>query len=180
VEAVDIQADYRWDTRFGSFAANVIATVQPDFRQQPTPDSDETDAVGYSNGPLKWRWNAGLRFSRSSWDLGWDMQYYDKSLVYTSTSNNTTRTTAVRNQGSSLIPRQAYHDVYGRYRFGSAPGFAGGLLENAELQLSIQNVLDTSPPIVAATGAFVVRGYATEGNARMRRYSVAFTKRFGQ
>ncbi len=179
VEAVDIQADYRWETRFGLFAANLIATVQPHLLRQPTPDSDETNTVGYSNGPLKWRGNAGLRWSRGAWDLGWNMQYYDASLVYTSTASNASRDADVLDQGSALIPTQTYHDVYGRYRFENMSGFAGGLLENAELQISVQNVLDTSPPIVVSTGAFIVRGYATEGNARLRRYSIAFTRRFG-
>ncbi len=179
MEALDIQADYRWETRFGSFAANVIATVQPRLSQQATPDSGEVDRVGYSNGPLKWRANAGLRWNRGAWDLGWNLQYYDASLVYSSTASTTVRNNAVLGQGSERIPTQTYHDVYGRYRFQNASGFASGLLENTELQISVQNVLNTSPPILASTSSLVA-GYATEGDPRLRRYSIAFTKRFGQ
>jgi hypothetical protein len=69
--------------------------------------------------------------------------------------------------------------VYGRYRFENASGFASGLLQNTEVQVSVQNVLNTSPPILAST-ARSVSGYATEGDPRLRRYSIAFTKHFGQ
>ncbi len=179
MEAFDIQADYRWETRFGSFAANVLATVQPRLSQQATPDSDEFDLMGYSNGPLKWRANAGLRWNRGAWDLGWNLQYYDASLVYTSTASTTVRNNAVLGQGSEWIPTQTYHDVYGRYRFGNAPDFAGGLLQNTELQISVQNVLNTCPPILASASS-ITGGYATEGDPRLRRYSIAFTKRFGR
>ncbi len=179
MEAVDLQADYTWQTRLGAFAAHVIATVQPRLAVQPVPDAQELNTVGYSNGPLKWRANAGLRWSRGPLELGWNLQYYDASRVYSTFASTTSRNSAVLNQGSALIPTQTYHDAYGRYRFDNAPGFARGLLENTELQVSVQNVLNTSPPILASAGA-LVRGYATEGDARLRRYSIAFTKRFGR
>ncbi len=82
-------------------------------------------------------------------------------------------------QGSEWIPTQTYHDVYGRYRFENAPDFVGGLLRNTELQISVQNVLNTDPPILASSSSVVGGYYATEGDARLRRYSIAFTKRFG-
>ncbi len=180
MEAVDIQADYNWETRFGSFTANVLATVQPGLKQQPTPDSDEFNTVGYSDGPLKWRANAGIRWSHSALDLGWNLQYYDASLVYTSTASDTSRDRVVLNQGSAWIPTQTYHDVYGRYRFENALGFVGGLLRNSELQVSVLNVFNTSPPVLATSAYYAVGGYATEGDPRLRRYSIAFTKRFGR
>ncbi len=180
MEAFDLQADYSWETRFGSFAANVMATVQPRLSQQAAPGSENIDTVGYSNGPLKWRANAGLRWSRGAWDLSWNLQYYDAYRVYTSTASATSRNNLVLGQGTEWIPTQTYHDVYGRYRFENAPGFASGLLENTELQISVQNVLNTSPPILASPAYYVVSGYAAEGNPRLRRYSIAFTKRFGR
>ncbi len=179
MEAVDIQADYTWQTHLGDFAAHVIATVQPRLAQQPAPDTQELNTVGYSNGPLKWRANAGLRWSRGPLELGWNLQYYDASRVYTITASTASRDAAILDQGSALIPTQTYHDVYGRYRFDSAPGFARGLLQNTELQVSVQNVLNTSPPILASATTLAA-GYATEGDARLRRYSIAFTKRFGR
>ncbi len=181
VEAIDIQADYSWQTRLGAFAVNVMATVQPQMAQQPTPTSVERDRVGYSDGPLKWRANAGLRWQRGALGLGWNLQYYDAALVYGSTASTTIRNAAILTQGAEFIPTQTYHDVYGRYRFDHAPGFARGLLENTELQFSVQNVFNTEPPIVASISVTALTsGYAGEGDARLRRYSISFTKRFGQ
>ncbi len=177
MEAVDLQADYTWETRLGAFTANVMATVQPRLAQQPAPDTQELNTVGYSDGPLKWRANAGLRWSRGALELGWNMQYYDASRVYVSTASPTIRDSAVLSQGSAWIPTQTYHDVYGRYRFDNAPGFARGLLENTELQVSVQNVLNTSPPILASASSLYA-GYATEGDPRLRRYSISITKSF--
>ncbi len=180
MKAFDIQADYRWETRLGSFAANVMATVQPRLLQQAAPDSETLNLVGYSNGPVKWRANAGLRFSRGAWDVGWNMQYYDAYRVYSSTNSAINRNLLALWQGSEWIPTQTYQDVYGRYRFEPGTGFAGGVLENTEVQISVQNVLNTSPPILASASAHSVAGYATEGDPRLRRYSIAFTKRFGR
>jgi outer membrane receptor protein involved in Fe transport len=180
MEAFDIQADYRWETRFGSFAANVLAAVQPRLSLKATPGGDEVNRVGYSNGPLKWRGSAGVNWSRGPLDLGWNLQYYDASRVYTSTNSTTVRNNAVLTQGSEWIPTQTYNDVYGRYRFENASDFVGGLLENTELQVSVQNLFNTSPPILASSSSFTVAGYATEGDPRLRRYSIAFTKRFGR
>ncbi len=180
MEAFDIQVDYRWETPFGSFAANVLTTLQSHLTQQVTPDGATMETVGYSNGPLKWRANAGLRFSRGNWDLAWNLQYYDASRVYTSSATMGLRDRLVLGQGSAWIPTQTYHDIYGRYRFENAAGFAGGLLENTELQVSVQNVLNTSPPILAIANSYAIAGYATEGDARLRRYAIAITKRFGR
>ncbi len=178
-EAFDVQADYGWSTRFGDFAANVIATVQPRYRQQATLDSETLDTVGYSDGPLKWRINAGVQWARGPLSLGWNMQYYDASRIYSTTSFESTRTRAVNGQGSAWIPTQSYHDVFGRYRFGDSTGFAGGLLENTELLISVQNVFNDSPPILANGISSIFNGYSTDGDPRLRRYSISFTKRFG-
>ncbi len=180
LEAYDIQADYNWSTRFGEFAANVVATWQPHFEQQATPESDVVDQVGYSNGPLKLRANAGLRWSRGALSLGWNMQYYDASRVYSTTASTSRRNATVRGQGSEWISTQTYHDVFGRYRFERSPSFAHGLLQNTELLISVQNVFNHSPPILASASSYFVAGYSTEGDPRLRRYSIAITKRFGR
>ncbi len=179
VEALDIQVDYSWETQFGAFAVNAIATVQPHLQQQAAPDSEVFDIVGYNDGPLKWRASAGLRWSRGPWDLGWNLQYYDASRVYTSTASDISRDITVLGQGSAWIPTQTYQDVYGRYRFESLSGFGHRLLDNAEMQISVQNIFDARPPILASAAPDLVAGYATEGDARLRRYSITFTKRFG-
>ncbi len=68
-----------------------MATVQPRLAQQPAPDAQERNIVGYSDGPLKWRANAGLRWSRGALELGWNLQYYDAARVYYSSASTTFR-----------------------------------------------------------------------------------------
>ncbi len=179
VEAYDFQVDYAWDTRLGEFAAHAIATCQTSLRQQATPGAQEFDKVGYGDGPLKWRLNAGLRWNLGALSVGWNMQYYDASRVYASTASASSRAASILGQGAETIPTQSYHDVFARYRFGALSGFGRGLLDNAELLISVQNVLDDSPPIIASASSYFFGGYSPLGDARLRRYSIAFTTRFG-
>ncbi len=180
LEAFDVQADYTWETRLGDFTADAIFTLQPHLKQQVTADSNEIEKVGYGDGPLKWRVNAGVHWSRGALSLGWNMQYYDSYRIYAATASDYDRDVMIFNQGSEWIPTQAYHDVFGRYRFEGSGGFASGLLKNADLRVSVQNVFNHSPPILASAATYLFGGYSTEGDPRLRRYSIAFSKRFGQ
>ncbi len=179
VEAFDMQADYIWQTELGEFGAHAIATYQPHLRQQAAAGFAELDSVGYLQGPLKWRANAGLHWTRSAWTLGWNMQYYDKSRVYRATDFPFTRNMNVLSQGAELFATQTYHDVFGRFRFGNTAGFTGGLLEDSEVLISVQNVLNDSPPIVASgRSPFYTSGYSPEGDPRLRRYSISLRVSF--
>jgi outer membrane receptor protein involved in Fe transport len=105
------------------------------------------------------------------------MQYYDHYLVYGATASTSLRNTSIANQGSDTIPSQLYHDLFVRYRFAPNPGFARGLLANAELMVGIGNVFDTEPPLIATTSA-TSRGYSAFGNPRLRRYTISLTRSF--
>ncbi len=175
VEAYDIQADYTWETAFGTFAANFIASYQPHLKQQVLPTSLQNELVGFAGGPLKWRANGGVTWNRGPWTAGWNMQYYDSYFVYGATNSAGARDRQAFNQGSPTIPTQSYHDVFARYRFDDGFPFAQGLLANSEILVSVQNVLNDSPPIVAS---FDVVTYSFYGDPRMRRYSISFKKRF--
>lgn len=145
LEAYDVQTDYTWNTAFGAFTANAIASYQPHLVQQVLDSSDELDRAGYSGGALKLRGNAGLTWTLGSWSAGWNMQYFDAYRVYAVTASDTSRDNAVLSQGAALIPTQTYHDLFARYRFEGAAGFAFGILKNAELTMAVQNALDASP-----------------------------------
>ncbi len=175
VDAYDLQADYVWETAYGSFAANIIASYQPHLMQQVFSDTPEYDLVGYGDGPLKWRGNGGLSWSRGSWTAGWNMQYFHSYKIYNPTDIAFIVDSAILDQGSDTIPRQSYHDVFARYRF-DAPAFDIDLLRNAEIQVSIQNVFDSSPPILATSSAG--GGYSFYGDPRLRRYSISVSKSF--
>ncbi len=175
VEAVDFQLSYEWDTRsIGSFEAYVVGTVATEFERQILPTLPATDYLGFSDGPLEWRGNVGLNWERGSWFVGWNAQYYDSYRAYSGELlNDALIAQAVRRQGSATIPSQIYHDVFALYRTGQ-PGILGGMFNDTEIRIGIQNVFDEEPPIVAISP----QGYSTFGDPRLRRYSVQFRKNF--
>src|SRR5690606_6718290 len=126
-------------------------------------------------------------WSRGNMDLGWDAQYIDSFLIYSATDSANTRNTKVLNWtgltvaegGDPRVPSQDYHDVYARYRFeGERGGWLGSLTDNAEVQLSVKNVLNSGPIILPITGSNSVGGYVTDYNPLGRRYGISFQKQF--
>ncbi len=178
LEAFDIQADYTWETAYGVFTANLVATYQPHYKQQLMSSLPESELVGYTDGPLKWRGNGGVNWRRGPWMAGWNMQYYDEYFVYGSSYSQSSRDAYVLGQGSSIIPSQTYHDMFARYRFDDTNLRRAGWLANSEVLVSVQNVFDDVLPLLATTG-LEYSGYSLYGDPRLRRYSISFTKRFG-
>ncbi len=178
LEAYDVQLDYMLQTgRFGHFHWYAIATWQPHYTNQLRPDLETVDRIGYTGGPLKLRGNAGLLWDLDAVTFGWNVQHYDSYYIYTATAGESSRQTAIFNQGSAVVPAQTYHDLHVNYRFDEAARFAGGLLANTELSFGIQNLLDTSPPILASTSS-TSAGYSTYGDPRLRRYTISLRKSF--
>ncbi len=177
VEAFDIQADYTWDTSYGAFTANVMGTYQPHLKQQLAQDAPVVDRTGYRGGPLEWRGNVGLNWKRGAWTAGWNMQYYDAHFVYGVLDSESTRDRKELQQGAQTIPNQTYHDLFGRYRFGESSASWMRLLSNTEILVSVRNVFDDLPPILATTSAGS-GGYSTYGDAHLRSYSISLTKTF--
>ncbi len=175
MEAFDAQIDYTWQTHYGEFKASMMGTVQPHLLQQILADQPTEEYVNTNSGPLKLRTNAGLTWTRENWALGWNMQYYGSYLITSpGASNNPDRLR--RNGGSPDIPAQHYHDLFGRYRFGDRSGSGwSGLLSNAELWISVKNVLDTELPIAFDNGFFRFSPY---GDPRLRSYAITLSKSF--
>jgi len=173
LQAYDAQADYTLETdRAGALHFYAVATREPLLERRTVPTASFVDFVGFDSGVLEWRGNVGLDWSRGSWMLGWNAQYYDSYLVYAPGSTAATIATAILNQGSATIPSQTYHDVFARYRFGGSSTLTHGVLANTEILVGIQNVFNTSPPIV------VSGNYSTYGDPRLRRYSITLRHNF--
>lgn len=174
VEALDFQLDYSLDVAaLGEFHFYAVATHALGFERQLTPTTPHYDAVGKSDGPLKWRGNIGLDWTKHGWGAGWNMQYYHRySLRYGDpTQDALFGAFAEQLQGTARIPGQSYHDLYARYRFGSD---GSGILNGLELGLGIRNVFDTKPPVVAAA----INGYSAYGDPRLRRITLSVKKHF--
>ncbi len=180
VEAVDIQADYDWNTAYGMFRAYVIGTHMLHREYRAVADSALIDPVGYANGPLEWRGNGGLNWQRGVWSAGWNAQWYNSYKSYNFSPLDQPGYEAyiagvVLNYGRARIPRQIYHDMFVKYRVEES-ALAGGMLANSEIMLGISNVFDTLPPALPTTNT--LGGYSRYGDPRLRRYSISFRKSF--
>jgi outer membrane receptor protein involved in Fe transport len=174
VEAYDGQLDLRVSGGpRGDFTFSAIVSRQQEFERQTTPLALAMDTIGFSGGPLKWRGNAGMEWEKGPWSLGWNVQYYDSYLAYTSTSSAALRTTIVSRQGSKSIPSQMYWDVFAAHRFGNS---GSGMLRDVTINLGVQNLFDRNPPIIATTSS--LGGYSTYGDPRLRRFSIVVQKHF--
>jgi outer membrane receptor protein involved in Fe transport len=176
LEAFDLQADYAWRSALGGdVRVYAIFTWQPDFERQAVSGAAFVNSVGFSNGQLEWRGNAGIDWTREAWTFGWNTQYYDAYFVYSAGSSAATIAAAMLNQGSDTIPSQTYHDLFVRYRFDDA-GFVNRWLAGLQVSAGIHNLFNEIPPILASTAS--TNGYSTYGDPRLRRYVINVVKRF--
>jgi outer membrane receptor protein involved in Fe transport len=179
LEAWDVQADYTWKPAgWGEFQAYAVATWQPHLESQSTVTAPWVEAAGYNNGAIEWRGNGGLTWTGDSWTLGWNTQYYGSYFVYSATTATAGRATAVLNQGSATVPSQMYHDVSAGYRWGASPGGWLRLLAHSQLTLGVQNVFDTSPPILVDLAPFGGNAFSNLGDPALRRYTISLRKKF--
>ena len=176
LEAYDFQVNYDWRSdRFGNFGLYAVATYQPTLSSEVLPGSGEVDRAGFANGPLEWRGNVGLNWDRGPWSAGWNAQYFDDYLVFSSTASEARIADDVLSQGSERIESQIYNDIFVRYNFGSEQD-AWSVLNNVDFTFGIQNLFNEEPPILATAGT--TGGYSTYGDPRLRRYSIQLRKSF--
>ncbi len=181
LEAYDFQINYRIATdRWGEFNAYAVGTWTRSFYQQVSPELPEKDIVGLADGPLEWRGNLGVDWSKGPWKIGWNAQYYDGYNVAGRFDSEAVAARKSLVQGASTIPSQTYHDIIAVYRFAESERLsADSIFKKIELSLGIQNVFDRAPPIVVTQSPiFVESGFSPYGDPRMRRYTVGATIRF--
>lgn len=180
VDSIDLQIDYEWTTaRAGNFYWMTVLTRTEKFERKLTADTETFDAVGYSDGPLAWRGQVGLRWERGPWGAGWQAQYYDSySVELANPSVAFQNPDRVRNQGRAHVPSQIYHDFFVRYRF---EGNTSSWWNNTVISLGIQNVFDKEPPIIAPLSltTFGSADYSGYGDPRLRRFELTIRKSFG-
>lgn len=172
VQAVDAQLDWQAPTSsVGDLGGYVRVTWQPILRRQKAPDLSAVNLAGYADGPLAWRGNGGLNWSKGGLTIGVNAQFLGSYRVANSAFNATAQNpTVVRYQGVSHIPAQAYLDLSATRRF-ALHGRAGPL-RTIELSLGIENLLDHKVPVVANpdTG-----GFSPYGDPRGRRFDLRVT-----
>jgi len=173
VEAVDFQADYRLPTRdLGEFGFHAAATWQLNLRRRANAESPWVNLVGLSDGPLKWRANGGIDWSRGPLGLGLNAVFYDRYRPQTSDLLPSAAASKVLQQGSAWIPAQVYFDLYGTRRLTLLRdrGF-----RSMEIRFSVQNLLDHRPPIIVSR---VAPNFSPYGDPRLRRFELSLVGRF--
>jgi iron complex outermembrane recepter protein len=170
----DLQFDYTWKHAWaGEFNLYSVATWEPRLVRQTLPTTASIDTIGFSDGPLAWRMNAGINWNRGPWTLGWNLQYFDSRRVYSSIS--TIAATTVLTVGYERYPSYVFHDLFARYRFGADQKGWVRFAANSELSVGIQNAFDRHPAIVGTTDPF--GGFDPIVDPRLRRYSISLKKR---
>jgi len=177
IGAYDLQLDYAREFAIGTFSAFAAVTHQQDLKRRFAPNSPEVQTAGFTGGPLEWRGNLGLTWSRGPLSAGWTATHFDSYYVYAGSASAATRAAAVRNQGDAVVPSQTYHDVFAGYRFPSNYESAR-LWDNVEITVGIRNVFNKLPPTIAANEWYTSGTYSTYGDPRLRTYSVSIRKGF--
>lgn len=175
MEAVDVQADYAVPTeRLGDLRFHAAATWQPKLKRHNSIVGGglETNLVGYADGPLEWRANGGVDWSRGPLMLGFNAGYYDSYRVVSSTDTAASAAAKIKQQGASKIPAQVYVDIYGVRRW-SLPEGRG--LRSVEARFGVQNLLDHAPPVIATA---LTPNFSPYGDPRLRRLELSLVGRF--
>ncbi len=178
IEAVDAQADYLIPTEhLGDFRVRAATTWQPHLRRKADPESPVVDYVGYADGPLAWRANGGLDWSRGSTTLGVNVSYYGRYRVYDRLELAATAADLARWQGSSWVHAQAYVDLFATRRLTLSKGPGP---RDLQVRLGIQNVFDHSPPLIARPIVFgsTSFNYSSYGDPRRRRFELSLVGHF--
>ena len=179
VETLDFQLDYAKETEsFGEFRLYAVASHAMTFEENVLADSEVVNLVGFEDGPLEWRGNIGLDWNRGPWSAGWNMQYYDSHLRYSSTvaDDQDRIDSIVLEEGSDKYRSDMSHDFYVRYRFDR--GSVSRYLEGVELALSIQNAFNQEPELIPDVDGVAQFSYSTYIDPRLRRYAISLRKSF--
>jgi outer membrane receptor protein involved in Fe transport len=172
-ETVDFQLDWTLPPVLaGETQVYGAATWQPTLRTRRRPSLAWLDRVGYRDGPLEWRGNVGVRWARGPLTLDLNVQHLGRSSPLWSPASVVVIQSAARNQQRTYVPSRAYVDLTARRRFDFAADHA---LRALEVRLAVQNLLDTTPPIVADPNNM---GYDYRGDPRRRRYELSLVGRF--
>jgi outer membrane receptor protein involved in Fe transport len=172
-ETVDFQLDWTPPPILdGETRLYGAATWQPTLRTRRRPGLPWLDRLGYRDGPLEWRGNAGVQWERGPLLVDLNLQYQGRSSPLYSSFSNVVVQNAAFNQARSYIPSRTYLDLAARRRFDFAAGHA---LRSLDVRLAVQNLLDTTPPIVADANNM---GYDYRGDPRRRRFELSLSGHF--
>jgi outer membrane receptor protein involved in Fe transport len=129
------------------------------------------ESIGFRDGPLRWRGNGGLDWTRGETSVGFNVQYFGKYGVSTTQPVDEARERRVPMfQGGNIVPAQVYLDANASHRFRIR-----GLPDQSHVlvSLGVRNLLDKAPPFqTSQTGGY---GFSPYGDPRRRRFELTIS-----
>lgn len=172
-KTIDVQLDWSPGPMLGGDTEVYGAgTWQPTLRTRRRPGTPWLDRAGFRDGPLKWRGNLGVRWTRGPLLLDMNAQYAGRSSPFYSPLSPVIVQNAAFNQARTYIPSRIYLDLTARRHFDFG---AGQALRSLDVRFAVQNLLDTTPPIVADANNM---GYDYRSDPRRRRFELSLSAHF--
>lgn len=176
----DLGIDYRTPTSFGVFALHAMGTMIEHDKRQLVIGGPFDEYAGYpgDGGEAKIKANTTITWEYRRWLLGWTTTYFGHYGQAGSPGSPSSRPDLIAAQGSTTIPSQAYHEIFGQYTFDTTAAGSGvgrGLLSNLTVKFGVRNLFNRLPPFDAEFGPYF---YSAYGDARLRDYRVSVTKGF--
>jgi len=169
LDAVDMNANWRLPiSARDTLGFRALATWQPRLTRQLAPGLPAMSYVGFDDGPLKWRGNAGIDWEHGQFNLNVNGQFYNRYVALPAAAASDLRFLTTPGY---RIPAQAYADMVAAYRMELPPG---SLARDVRFRMGVGNLLNTHPPIVNDT----VLGYSPYGDARGRRFDLAISMHY--
>ncbi len=174
-EAVDFEFEWSLPAgRAGDFKLYGSSTWQPSFHRTMGLGQPDISQVGFANGPLAWRADAGVQWSSGPFTVDFNGQFYDSYRVVAEGATDPQSQQVLLFQGKDRLPAQVYFDVSARRRFEFRRG--GGPLSVLQVRFSVQNLFDQRPAIDADLDN--QRYYSPYGDPRRRRVELALSAQF--
>jgi hypothetical protein len=173
VEAIDGRFEWPISMLDGRLRAYGAATLQL-RNSRNTLFEPALETVGYRTGPVKWRANGGVDWSRRGTSIGANVQFFSRYRIIASDHLAQLRESQLELfQGSSWVSSQAYLDVYASHRFNLR---GAHVAQAVTVGLGLNNLLDTAPPFeTRRAGGYGVSRY---GDPRRRRLDLTVSMDF--
>ena len=168
----DFDVDFTRQTRIGIFRLYATGSLEPTFRRQDDPANGFPNLAGFMDGPLKWKGNAGIEWSKGRLSLATNMQFYSGYHVTLAARDHASLAASSFNeilQGGSSVGAQYYLDLIARYR-----------IAKFDFAIGVSNVFDRQPPLVIPEidPNYDGVGYSPYGDPRGRRFTFTASAHF--
>lgn len=170
-ESIDGKLDWTLPFAGGTLRMTGAATFQI-HNLSSSPVDPTTEVAGYQDGPLHWRTNGGLEWTKGRTMLGMNAQYFSHYRVLL--SNAACCASVETLQGSRYVAAQTYLDLYASRRFRLD---WGGKPREFSLDLGLVNLFDTAPPYLAQL-RLIGPMYSPYGDIRRRRVELSLNTSF--